>query len=231
MLVLLLVLVLLLGLTKPYVSYSDLRQIPDHQEVFLSPKTLTSIIFEINDYTDDQRQQHPTTKTTTTTRPDGTTTTTTTTAVAVANGTGNGNGNTSPDSDADVQAAKYHFTDVISPPDTLAAPLSSPQRVTLQSASLAGYPAYILTGNIRSYDTSRRAAANSSVSQSFVHQIQLLIRMEDHGTDLCVRINVPLKELAGDSDATAAEAAFARELLASVVATLQVVDFGLFGSQ
>ena len=32
------------------IDASDIRQIPDHQEVFLSTKTLTSIIFEINQY-------------------------------------------------------------------------------------------------------------------------------------------------------------------------------------
>ncbi|ETN37858.1 uncharacterized protein HMPREF1541_07481 [Cyphellophora europaea CBS 101466] len=32
------------------IDASDIRQIPDHQEVFLSNKTLTSIIFEINQF-------------------------------------------------------------------------------------------------------------------------------------------------------------------------------------
>ncbi|EXJ85786.1 hypothetical protein A1O1_06154 [Capronia coronata CBS 617.96] len=238
------------------IDSSDLRQIPDHQEVFLSPTTLTSLIFEINDYADGGHLDYPTTTTTTTTRPDGTTTTTTTTVV---NGTstsvsvpasipvsGDQAETETQTAQNDAEAAKFHFTDVISPPDTLASPLPTPQRVTLQRPSLAAYPAYIVTGNIRSHDQSRRAepptaatataATSASLSsstanqlQSLVHQIQLLIRMEDYATDLCVRVNVPLKELV-DNNEVAAEAAFARDLIASVVATLDVVDFGLFGN-
>ncbi|KPI44540.1 uncharacterized protein AB675_8597 [Cyphellophora attinorum] len=37
-------------LPTTYIDASDIRQIPDHQEVFLSNKTLTSLIFEINEY-------------------------------------------------------------------------------------------------------------------------------------------------------------------------------------
>ncbi|EXJ85128.1 hypothetical protein A1O3_05803 [Capronia epimyces CBS 606.96] len=210
------------------IDSSDLRQVPDHQEVFLSPTTLTSIIFEINDYVEQSdlpSSQHPTTTTTTTTRPDGTTTTTTTTVV---------NGNAARETaESDAEAAQHHFTDVISPPDTLAAPLPRPQQVRLQSPSLAAYPAYILAANIRSYDTAHRApqtASSPNPLQSLVHQIQLLVRIQDYATDLCVRINVPLKELADHSQA-AAEAAFARDVLARVVATLDVVEFDLFGAQ
>lgn len=38
------------SLPTTYIDASDIRQIPDHQEVFLSNKTLTSLIFEINQF-------------------------------------------------------------------------------------------------------------------------------------------------------------------------------------
>ncbi|KAL2421360.1 hypothetical protein ABEF95_005475 [Exophiala dermatitidis] len=208
---------------------SDLRQIPNHQEVFLSPTTLTSIIFEINDYqTPNHYGGHTNTSATSTTSTTGNTTADV-----------NGPGTTTTDS----EAAKYHFTDVITGIDTLAAPLSSPQRVTLQKHSLASYPAYVLEGAIVSYDTrspggipplTQTASQQHQQHQSsLVHQIQLLVRLQDHATDLCVRINIPLKEFAnsnGGGDVQAeTETAFARDLLEHVVATLDVVDFSLFG--
>ncbi|KIX06897.1 uncharacterized protein Z518_04873 [Rhinocladiella mackenziei CBS 650.93] len=230
---------------------SNIRQIPDHQEVFLSPTTLTSVIFEINAYVESSTPNpHPTTNTTTATVANGTTTSTSTTTTA-ANGVSSPSG---PEADAD--AAKYHFTDVISPPDTLASPLPTPQRITMAKPSLAGYPAYILSGNIISYETSRwhqpsqpqlpqphaqsasfssssevtqASSFSTSVLQSLVHQTQLLIRMGDYKTDFCVRINVPMKEF-GENDArVAAEETFAGDMLSRVVASLSVVDFGLFG--
>ncbi|KAL2393557.1 hypothetical protein ABEF93_003235 [Exophiala dermatitidis] len=209
------------------IDSSDLRQIPNHQEVFLSPTTLTSIIFEINDY---QTPQHYGGQPATSTTP--------TSTLSNPNSNLDGTGTTTTDS----EAAKYHFTDVITGIDTLAAPLSSPQRVRLQKPSLASYPAYVLEGTIVSYDTRSPGGIpplTSSQHQqqhqsSLVHQIQLLVRLQDHATDLCVRINVPLKEFAnnnGDGDVQAAETetAFARDLLEHVVVTLDVVDFSLFG--
>ncbi|KAI1612350.1 hypothetical protein EDD36DRAFT_235013 [Exophiala viscosa] len=222
------------------IDSSDLRQIPDNQEVFLSPTTLTSVVFEINEYVEPSTTGfHPTTTTTTTTQPDGTTTTTTVTAV---------NGNTS-SREADAEAAKYHFTDVIAEPDTLADDLPEPQNVTMQHPSLVEFPASILSGNINSVDARRdrqqqhqpsqsqvavqQASPSSSrgLLESIVHQMQLLVRLKDYDTDLCVRVNVPLKEIARDDGQIAAEVAFARDVLARVVATLEIRDFGLFGEE
>jgi hypothetical protein len=127
--------------------------------------------------------------------------------------------------------------------------------------SLARYPAYMLAGTINSVDA--RAGPNaqphhlattapagfpttgssaSHASQSLltlVHQVQLLIRLPDHDTDVVVRVAVPLKEFAqagqalGSSDSGATEGMIAeelgraRDLLARVVGTLKVCDWGL----
>ncbi|KIV81971.1 hypothetical protein PV11_04117 [Exophiala sideris] len=218
------------------IDSSDLRQIPDNQEVFLSPTTLTSVVFEINEYVEPSTTAgfNPTTTTTTTTQPDGTTTTTTVTAA----------NDTSSSTEADAEAAKYHFTDVIAEPDTLADDLPEPQSVTMQHPSLASFPASILSGNINSVDTRRdlqqnqpsqsqlavqQASSSRALLESIVHQIQLLVRLKDYDTDLCVRVNVPLKEIARDDGQIATEVTLAKEVLARVVATLEIRDFGLFG--
>ncbi|KAK5258468.1 hypothetical protein LTR20_008893 [Exophiala xenobiotica] len=212
-------------LPTEFIDSSDIRQIPDHQEVFLSPTTLTSIIFELNDYV--QPQTLPA-------------------ATQQPQPQQNGTSSTSPQTavDVDVEAAKYHFTDVISPPDNLASPLPASERTAMHAASLSGFPTLVLAGTIHSVDKSRSsrppAAASSSSTtissslqqqQSIVHQLQLLIRMKNYATDLCVRVNVPMKELAQRGGGqVAAEVAHAKELLDRVVASLDVRDFGLFGA-
>ncbi|EXJ59662.1 hypothetical protein A1O7_03808 [Cladophialophora yegresii CBS 114405] len=257
------------------IDSSDIRQIPDHQEVFLSPTTLTSIIFEINTYVSSGAPgQAPTTHTEIS--PDGTTTTTTTTtttSVTTSVVSGHASPQTQPNPeqpdrnrDADYEATKHHFTDVISPPDTLVSTLPTPQPVKMLDPSLAGYAAYMLAGNINTVDDTARNAGShawpthpgaatapadfpttggSSASHaaqsllSLVHQIQLLIRLPDRGTDVLVRVAVPLKEFAragqamGSSDSGATEGMIAeevgraRDLVARVVGTLKVRDWGL----
>ncbi|KAK7885505.1 hypothetical protein LTR67_010298 [Exophiala xenobiotica] len=214
-------------LPTEFIDSNDIRQIPDHQEVFLSPTTLTSIIFELNDYVHPQPLRAATQQPQPQPQQNGTSSTSPQTAV-----------------DVDVEAAKYHFTDVISPPDNLASPLPASERTAMHAASLSGFPTLVLAGNIHSVDKSRSsrpsAAASSSSTtissslqqqQSIVHQLQLLIRMKNYATDLCVRVNVPMKELAqrGGGE-VAAEVAHAKELLDRVVASLDVRDFGLFGA-
>ena len=55
---------------------------------------------------------------------------------------------------------------------------------------------------------------------------QLVVRMKDVETDLCVRVNVPMKEFEGEAGAR--EMGFAKECLERIVESLSVEDFGLF---
>ncbi|KIW11206.1 hypothetical protein PV08_10506 [Exophiala spinifera] len=137
----------------------------------------------------------------------------------------------------DANAAKYHFTDVIAPPDTLRSPLQTPERIAMHHPSLSGFPTFVAAGTIDSVDPrSRRGggggnpSSSSNSAHNTVYQLQLLVRMKNYATDLCVRINVPMKEIALDEGEVEAEVVFARELLERVVATLEVRDFGLFGA-
>ncbi|KAJ9604045.1 hypothetical protein H2200_011568 [Cladophialophora chaetospira] len=255
------------------IDSSDIRQVPDHQEVFLSPTTLTSIIFEINTYVlprggnSDAPQTHSTDPTTTSVSQDGiTTTTTTTTSVTTTSSTFLSSGSSAthpptsspPQETLDADAAKFHFTDVIAPPDSLVDGPLSPQPIRMADPSLSPFPAYMLAGNINTIDprhpggpapqpiTGSSATHASAPLASLVHQLQLLIRLQQYGTDLVVRVAIPLKEFAeagrrlgsGSSDSggsaadsmIAEEMGWARDLVARVVGTLGVRDWGLFGS-
>lgn len=194
-------------LPSDVVDASDLRQIPDHQEVFLSDKTLTSVIFEINQY------QHMDT--------------------SVSEGLAN-------TASIDEQAAIYHVTDVIEPPDHLTEEGVQTTSVKLSQPSVSNYPAYQSTATIIAPEIDRSRSSilplawqtNPAKKEQQIGVMQLLIRMQDHGTDICVRINVPLKEF-GDAQSTAAkhEASMASEVMRHIINSLDIKEFGLFGSE
>lgn len=177
-----------------YIDSSTLREIPSHQEVFLSPTTLTSIIIEIN--------QHETSTT------------------------------------SDIDAAIYHFRDVVDTADVVSES-TQPVAVTMRKESLARFPALMMSGMVVSKEkvdsnlnsgTVLPAEWEQTPSVQMVEvqtmMYQLLVRMEKVGTDLCVRINVPLKEFEGEAGEK--EMAFGRECLEWMVERLDVKDFGLF---
>ncbi len=106
-----------------------------------------------------------------------------------------------------------------------------PQSGTAQARTAP--PSFPTTGSSASH-------ANAPLS-TLTHQLQLLIRLRNHGTDLIVRVAIPLKEFAnaaqrlGGSEGAAEEMisqelGWAREVVARVVGTLGVRDLGLFGS-
>jgi len=164
--------------------YSQLRQVPDHQEVFLSPSTLTHIIFEVNSYVH---------------QPD------------------------------DNTATQFHFTDVIAPPDSLAMPLGDANRIIMPKDSLNEYPAYLLEGTILSQEVRRTPHGPPQLTgiSTTTKVYQLLVRIEKHDTDLCVWINVPMKEINTDEGKANAETV-AKEIMQRIISTLDVREFGLF---
>lgn len=203
------------------IDASDLRQIPDHQEVFLRPKTLTSIIFEINEYQSSD----------TITAPD-----TSTTNAGVTNLTP---GDTSvPASDA--AAATYHIRDVIQPPDHISPSGVETTSITLSQPSLVNFPTYLSAATIITPEVDHSAQSTLPVTwqsnpvqkECQTKTQQLLVRMKEYGTDLCVRINVPLKEFSGaQSEAALTEIAKADSMMREIVQSLDVKDFALFGSR
>lgn len=176
------------NLPKDFIDASDLRQIPDHQEVFLSPRTLTSVIFEINEY------------------------------VAKAN---------------DADAVHFHFTDVMPESDRLESDLAAPTAVTIPS--LKDFQAYVLEGAIIETIVDKKAPSNLPVEWQQTPETkevktrvyQLVIRMKKYETDLCVRINVPHKELEIQGKVKEEEG-YAENMMEEIVKSLEVKDFGLF---
>jgi Ran-interacting Mog1 protein len=198
------------------IDSSNIRQIPDHQEVYLSPKTLTTVIFEINQYVS------PITASQTDVDPS-----------IISNNPESG-GNQAPNLN-DKAAALYHLRDLIDPNDTLNV-VTTPKAVQMQSPSLQGLPTFIVRGKLTSREKERRAP--SVLPEEYQHAPEviqtnttirlLLIRLESKATDLCVTVNVPWKEL-GAQDKVDEEEAFADSILENIIVSLDVKDFGLFG--
>lgn len=190
------------------VDASNLRQVPDHQEVFLSDKSLTSIIFEINQY------QH------------------------MMSGPASDNSANAPS--VDERAAAFHVKDVIEPPDHLSESGVQTLAVKLSQPSVSNYPAYQSTATITASEVDRSSRStlplawqtDPAQTKHEIGVIQLLVRLQRYATDICVRINVPLKEL-GDAQSQAAqiEANMASEVMKRIIESFDIKDFDLFGSE
>lgn len=199
------------------IDSSDLRQIPDHQEVFIRPKTLTSVIFEINEY---QTQA--------------------TVSDLVEVPAGSEANSSIPVQDA--AAATYHLHDIIQAPDHLSEAGIDTQAIHLTQSSVSKFPAYLSTATIITPEIDRSAAATSTLPVSWqsnpvqtlqeTKAQQLLVRLEQYGVDFCVRIDVPLKEFTSvQSEAALTEMAIADQIMKRIIDSLDVKDFGLFGGE
>ena len=198
------------------VDSSDLRQIPDHQEVFLRPKNLTSFIFEINEY---QTQE---------------------TVANLVETQGEDPNSSIPIQDA--AAATYHLHDIVQEPDHLSEAGIDTKAINLTRDSLSKFPAYLSTATIITPEIDRSAAATSTLPVSWqsnpqqtmqqTKAQQLLVRLQQHEVDLCVRIDVPLKEFETvQSEAALTEVAVADQIMERIISSLDVKDFALFGGE
>ena len=177
---------------------STLRQIPDHQEVFLSPGSLTTVVVELDEYVSPELPAQGSTA-------------------------------------ADVAAVTYHLNDLIDPCDPAEVVLQ-PQAVTMQSQTLSQYPAYMASAKIISQEQERKVPSLLPIEWQHTPQMRevntsvhlLVLRMKDRGTDLLVHVNVPWKEL-GSQQSVEAEEGGAKTILETLIKTLDVKDFGLFG--
>ena len=131
---------------------------------------------------------------------------------------------------SDIDAMIYHFKDVIDEEDDVK-DLSQPALVEMNSASLAKFPAYTMTGVVVSKEkmksvlpTDWEQTPQTVNVETMIYQ--LVIRIKNVETDLCVRINIPLKELEGESGSK--EVDLGNESINKIIESLEVVDFGLF---
>lgn len=224
---------------------SSLRQIPDHQEVFLSRTTLATVVFEINQFVDaatirsaDRARSGQADGESGLAGHNGMR------GLQVDSGIGNGggaasaSGSNAPDEEevAASKAAMYHLSDLLAPGDVLVEK-SVPRAVEMQGESLRGMRAVLVGGTI---GPSPGADRGEGGLQTLTSVKMLLVRLERYGTDLCVVANVPWRELVvereGDGDGggkgrkrVEEEEGWADEVLDRVGESLEVLDWGLFG--
>ncbi|KAE8379624.1 hypothetical protein BDV26DRAFT_258853 [Aspergillus bertholletiae] len=206
------------GLTpQNWVDASDVREVPSHQEVFLSSTTLTSEITEINQRVTDSE--------------------TASLDAAIPNLASLG-------LDADAKAALYHVHDLCDEDDKLGI-VTAPTRVSLGRfpAGTVGYRGVVRMtapkGGRRTRTTTGTgvgiggAMAGSSAEGGLTSTVTLwylVVRLVEQETDLVVFVNVPREEFekAGDLRGLESEEQLAEGLITELVERLEVVDWDLF---
>ncbi|KAL4766091.1 uncharacterized protein BDW70DRAFT_146975 [Aspergillus foveolatus] len=205
-----------------WIDASSLRQIPDHQELFLSPTSLSNLIFEINERVSEE------------------------TALSSLQSTPNqealeilgSNTGATPET-VDKAAALYHLNDIRDDDGDSLRIITPPQQVFARQLPRA--KVYKGAAQITSTAVPRSrvapsiggAVAGSStdgvVSSVSVHY--LLVRLEEQESDVLVFFNVPHKEFdeKGDPRGLLREEELASEVINALVDRLEVADWGLFG--
>ncbi|KAL4892623.1 hypothetical protein BDV59DRAFT_179320 [Aspergillus ambiguus] len=202
-----------------WIDGSSLREVPDHQELFLSPTTLSSQIFEINQrVTEDE-------------------------AKSVLQRTQPALAAEASDESLDKAAALYHLNDLCDESDKLEV-VVAPQVVAMGRFAAGAPSAYRGVAMMTTPKRQRRgpgvdssvggATAGSSVDGALATRTSchyLLVRLKPQETDLLVFVNVPHEEFerAGDPRALATEEELAEEVISGLVKELEVQDWSLFG--
>jgi hypothetical protein len=187
--------------------------VPDHQELFLSPTTLSTLIIEINQRV--PQEEALTANANFSNRP------------AAPSGSASS-------SQIDHAACVYHLHDLCDEGDTMKV-VSSPQKIDVHLASSSSDPASIKAyRGVVAFTTPKKdshpAAAGGPPLPSKVTCHYLLVRLQEQETDLLVFFNVPHEEFekSGDSKGLAAEEALAASTIDALVAKLEICDWGLF---
>ncbi|CAI7568350.1 unnamed protein product [Penicillium glandicola] len=226
-----------------WIDSSTLREVPDHQELWLSPATLSNLIIEIN-----QRVAAPEALST----------------FAALNHQqptatpGSGSAAPATAETIDQAAALYHLHDLCDEGDTMQV-IKPPTRVEVQLASSSPSASAIKAyRGIVSFTTPVRGSGGrvpapvdgsaSGIADAGVLGAQmngdsnglpqvsrltchfLLVRLEAQETDLLVFFNVPHEEFnkSGDPRGLSHEEVVAEETIGALVGRLQICDWGLF---
>ncbi|EAW06872.1 Ran GTPase-binding protein MOG1 [Aspergillus clavatus NRRL 1] len=209
-----------------WVDGSTLREVPDHQELFLSPSTLSNLILEINQRVTQEQALS-----------------------ALDEQSALRGGIPATPETIDKAAAIYHLRDLCDEDDQLQVVLA-PAAVSM--ARIPASRAYKGVVQITSPKQQRRdtntntntgrvpvsvsvggAAAGSSIDGPRTSRVTchyLLVRLEEQESDVLVFYNVPHEEfdLAGDPRGLSREEEVAAEGIDKMVETLEVKDWGLF---
>lgn len=202
--------------------HSDLREIPDHQELFLSPETLSSLIIEINQRVSDEDAQSAFTT------------------------LSQQNPSLAASSSTDEAAALYHLHDlceegdgfqVITPPQTV-----SVNQLASTAPSGSTVTAYKGVAQFKSVPRQRggqappqsgAAAVNGDSEHAPATTLTchyLLVRLAAQETDLLVFFNVPHEEFDknGDAQGLSREESTAADTIKALEEKLEIKDWGLF---
>ncbi|KAJ5295870.1 hypothetical protein PENANT_c001G02554 [Penicillium antarcticum] len=185
-----------------WIDSSTLREVPDHQELFLSPKTLSTLIIEINQRVSEEESQS---------------------TLSTLNHQFSG-----PDS-TDKAAVIYHLHDLCDEGDTMQI-LTPPQRVDVPkipgsapsgAASVKAYRSAVSFTTPKKEDPSVFATVQCH---------SLLVRLEAQETDLLVFFNVPREEFEkeGDEAGWNGEVSAAEGTVGALIEKLEICDWGLF---
>lgn len=194
-----------------------MREVPDNQEAFVSDSTRTSILVEINERLNLSQlqqgdpQQAAATSSTTRAGP-----ATTPFSFSLPN-------TTKDDAVAqDLHAAAFHLHEICEISGDSYKIIDNPQLIQLPK--LPQVPAYLAKALITSSTRDVHAAVATSTCRL------LLIRLMEKSTDIIAYIVVPHSEFddAGDPRAAAREETFAEEVMANVVESFEIRDYGLF---
>ncbi|RMJ26713.1 Ran-interacting protein Mog1 [Aspergillus sp. HF37] len=216
---------------------STLREVPDHQELFLSRTTLSNLIVEVN------QRVSPAQAMSTMTQPQSHQPVPTPASSSTSSSSAS-----SPET-VDKAAALYHLHDLCDEGDTLET------IVPAEKVLMAKLPAEVRAyKGVVSYTTPKRGAAAGGripvsvdgaaagsesaaggaagvgmTSRLTCHY--LLVRLEKHDTDVVVFFNVPHEEFdgAGDPRGLSREEELGAETVDALVGALEVRDWGLFG--
>ncbi|KAJ6126733.1 hypothetical protein N7523_002345 [Penicillium sp. IBT 18751x] len=221
-----------------WIDASNLREIPDHQEIFLSPESLSNMIVEINQRVSKEdalntlatlSHQHPT----------------------LAAGSGNVSSAT-PEA-LDQAAALYHLHDLCDEGDAMQI-VTPPQRVSASRLGVSAPSGSVFNAykgivqfktasrkrGARAADGSNASAVDSAVAGASVDGEAglsskltchyLLVRLESQETDLLVFFNVPHEEFdkSGDVQGLSREESVADDTVRALAEKLEIRDWGLF---
>ncbi|GAD94828.1 Ran-interacting protein Mog1, putative [Paecilomyces variotii No. 5] len=217
---------------RGWIDASTLREVPDHQEIFLSPTTLSNMIIELNEQVTSEDALSALGSTSTLDVP----------------ATDTRSGTPATTETIDKAAALYHLRDLCDDGDAMQI-INAPHPVTLGRFSSHGSSAVPAYAGVVSYTTPRRqsgagripvhgegAAAGSSAMGPLTSKFTchfLLARLKEKGTDLLVFVNVPHEEFdkTGDPRGLSREEDLASGLVDKMIETLEIKDWGLFGSE
>ncbi|KAJ5770068.1 uncharacterized protein N7511_002119 [Penicillium nucicola] len=185
-----------------WIDSSTLREVPDHQELFLSPKTLSTLIIEINQRVSEEEAQS-----------------------ALSSVNYQLSGQDLPDQ----AAVLYHLHDLCDEGDTMQV-LAPPQRVDvpqISGSAPSGAASVKAYRSAVSFTTPKKEDPSVFVT---VQCYSLLVRLEAQETDLLVFFNVPREEFEKEGDETGFgnEVGAAEEVVGALVEKLEICDWGLF---